>query len=97
MFGQSAHIRVALLEESVEANIPLSTIDCKKLINLENRYYVSLGVDGGLSIRMMSQFKLENRTALRLRYRVKDGKVAGKNMAVIEPKANASLNFRKGT
>lgn len=97
LFGPSAKIRVALIEEMVEANIQLAMVDVRKLINLENRYYVGLKMDGGkLVLRMMSQFKLENRTGLRLRYRLKDPKGA-KIMAVIEPKANASLKFGKGT
>jgi len=51
--------------------VSLTGVDCKKLFSLEDRYYLSVGQDDLLTVRVMSQFKLENRTTLRFRYRLR--------------------------
>jgi hypothetical protein len=71
LYGEQAYIRVGLLQQSLEATIKLGGLDCEKLISLEHKYYLSIGHNGILTFRIMSQFKLENKTSLRFRYRLR--------------------------
>lgn len=74
----------------------LATIDCRRLLSLEDRYYLSVGHEGALTIRLMSQFKLENKTSLRFRYRLREGKNSSKSMLILEPMSSVNVSFSVG-
>jgi hypothetical protein len=71
LYSEKAYVRIGLLQQNLEATITLPGVDCKKLFSLEDRYYLSIGQDDLLTVRIMSQFKLENKTTLRFRYRLR--------------------------
>jgi hypothetical protein len=58
LYAEQAYVKIGLLQHSLEANVQLSGVDCKKLFILEDRYYLSVNQDDLLTVRIMSQFKL---------------------------------------
>ena len=75
----------------------LFNVDCKKLFSLEDRYFLSVNQDDLLTIRVMSQFKLENKTSLKFRYRLRESSNSSKSMSTMEPMSSHNVNFRAGS
>jgi len=71
LYSEQTYVRIGLLQQNLEATVSLVGVDSKKLFSLEDRYYLSVSQDDLLTVRVMSQFKLENKTKLRFRYRLR--------------------------
>lgn len=97
LYAEKAYVRIGLLQFNLEAKVELSSVDCRKLFSLEGRYYLSVAQDELLTVRIMSQFKLENKTKLRFRYRLRSKENTSKTMLTMEPNSSHNVNFCAGS
>jgi hypothetical protein len=83
IYDDDVKIRIYLAQQDLEATIDVRQMDCSQLINVDNKYYLAIEHRGLLTIRLMAQFKVENKTSLRFRYRLRENRHSSKTMLTL--------------